>query len=319
MKVPWYIVILAIVFTISLTWFGSTKHYDFMAPNGTPLPPEDFGADLLSGTPTIDSKFSSQPKIDAEAPKPYLSHSDHDSLILDSDLGDLESSPSLESYRDFAQLEGATRLLDLSSKLQALGQSQRTMLALERVIDSTSASRTELEQARAGIRAISPTLPRWNIDPSHERPIFLHLIYTHTIPESLKLAALDIATKIREASSHQIEVIPKFTRRAQTNTSPSITLALSATSNIPKETPILILSSVLKENINVTDELAKAVFRMVRGRLSEIGYPTPDTSSPNDLSEGMTRLMWHEYAHLLNPAATLQSLPAPTQKELNDD
>gem|GEM_PF-4612407 len=64
---------------------------------------------------------------------------------------------------------------------------------------------------------------------------------------------------------------------------------------------MLTLNSLYREGSTTTDELAKILFRMVRLQLTDQGYPMPDTASPRDLSEGMTRLMWRDYAWSLLP------------------
>ncbi len=293
LKIPWYIVVPTSLVTIYGTWVTGTRHYDFLTPENRPLPPEDFGADLVSGIPKANPVLLPPP-----APAMTdLAEPQKAKQITTAELGPLTHSPGLSEYQHFAKKEGAARTLDLSSKLQTLGQSQRAMLALERVIDSTIANLDETAQAAAGITALAQGLPKWNIDPSAEITLTLHLTTASKAPESLKKAVLSVATQIREASGDQLNVIPKITSGDREEPSNAVTLQITAGGN----GPVLTLNSLYREGSTATDELAKIVFRMVRLQLTDLGYPMPAGASPRDLSEGMTRLMWRDYAHTLLP------------------
>ncbi len=306
LRVPWYIVVIGILGSIYGTWFAGTRHYDFMSPRGAVLPPEDFGADLVSGIPKVTPLVLPPPKPLKEEPEIL-----ENLRIEETDLGNLEHAPGLAEYRDFARQEGPARTLDLSSRLQTLGQSQRALLALERVIDSTISNPSETAQAAAGIRALSKELPHWAIDPSTEITLTLHLTCAGKVPAHLKKAALDVATQIREASSLQLEVIPKISSGRREDAAQSIALQLTAGG----DGPVLTLNSLSHEASSTTDELAKILFRMVRLQLSDLGYAVPDDASPRDLSEGMTRLMWRDYAATLVPKrSSPPSLPPRAKK-----
>jgi len=221
LRVPWYIVIIGILTTVYGTWFAGTHHYDFTVPEGADLPPEDFGADLVSGIPKVSPLLLPPPA----KPAGEQLREEQASQITDTELGNLNHAPGLDEYRAFARREGPTRTLDLSSKLQALGQSQRALLALERVIDSTTASPSETAQAAAGITALSKGLPKWTIDPATEITLTLHLSSAQKAPTSLKQAALEVATQIRDASSDQLEV--PLRNRSPFNSPPEATAPCS--------------------------------------------------------------------------------------------
>jgi len=100
----------------------------------------------------------------------------------------------------------------------------------------------------------------------------------------------------------------------------STSVTLQITSADKTDTPVLTLTTLFKENSTPTDELAKAAFRMVRTRLSDLGYPMPDTFSPKDLSKGVTRLMWRDYAHsLISPSTEQTPPPSPEKQETPEE
>ncbi|MCH1510408.1 MAG: hypothetical protein L7T84_14460, partial [Akkermansiaceae bacterium] len=165
MRIHWSISLLASLGVIFLTWHFRTKDLDFMTPGNTPLPREDFGEDLAVGVSILQPKLKETPEI-LEPPEinPINPEEPEVRPITDTELGDLEAAPGLSAYREFAQNNSAERLLELSSVLRTMGQFQRSLLALERIIDTTESSPAELQEAGQGIGALEPSLPPWNID-----------------------------------------------------------------------------------------------------------------------------------------------------------
>ena len=88
------------------------------------------------------------------------------------EFGDLESSPGLAEYSEHAQ-KGAAFLSRLAATLETHGESQRALLAWERVIDSCESTRAEFEEAGDALDRLRPILPNWNIDPEGDLNILL--------------------------------------------------------------------------------------------------------------------------------------------------
>lgn len=288
-----------------VTWHMLTKHMDFMTPTNAALPPEDFGDDLAVGAPVMQPKIVEGPKIDLPA-QPVEPEEPIVSEISDEDLGDLESAPGLDEYRSFARNNPALRLLDLSSTLQARGDFQRALIALERVVDtSEKPSPEELSQATAGISSLAPTLPRWSVDPETETELTLLISGSKGASNTLKAAALDVATLIRKHSGDQLQIIPIVERlRGSSATTDTTSLAISFQREISKETTSTATLMMRGGGEDEGNDYIKAVFRSVRGHLAGLGYPFTEgfnIPAKDLLTQHITRLMWRDFAESLVP------------------
>ena len=213
-----------------------------MTPHDTPLPPEDFGEDLAVGVSILQPKLEETPDIlEPLEINPLQPEEPEVRPITDTELGDLEAAPGLNAYREFAQNNPAERLLELSSVLRTMGQFQRALLALERIIDSAEASPAELQEAGQGIGALEPTLSPWNIDSEGSLNLTFNVGTAGDASPELKAAALDIATMIKRHSGNLIDLSPKITRGESEEIIPNspITLWISATADPSKSTPVL--------------------------------------------------------------------------------
>jgi hypothetical protein len=298
-RVPWPVVFISLIGVILITWFARTDGMDFMTPGKITLAQEDFGADLAVGAPVMQPKIKDGPRNDLPA-QPADDEVPVVTEITDEELGDLESAPGLDEYRQYALNHSAAKLFALSSTLQARGNFQRALLALERVIDSCpQASAEDLQQASADIASLSPTLPRWNVDPDRESPLVLHISNSKTASEELKTAALEIATLIRKNSGDQLEIILKV-EVASTETeadNPPIALWISGTQEEHGKTALF---SVPPVSENLTNALIRGTFLSVRGYLANLGYPFPrgneNIPAVELLNHHITRSMWRDLA-----------------------
>ncbi|MDB4436132.1 hypothetical protein N9139_01510 [Akkermansiaceae bacterium] len=305
MRFPWFIVLFSAIGIMLVTWHLLTKHMDFMTPTNAALPPEDYGDDLAVGAPVMQPKIVKGPKIDlptqpVEPEEPIVSE------ISDEDLGDLESIPGLDEYRSFARNNPALRLLDLSSTLQARGDFQRALIALERIVDtSENPSPEEISQATEGIASLAPTLPRWSVDPETETELILLISGSKGASDTLKAAALDVATLIRKHSGDQLQIIPKVERLGSSlSTADTTSLAISFQREISKEKASTATLMIRGGGENEGEHYIKAVFRSVRGHLAAQGYPFPenfDIPAKDLLTLHITRLMWRDFAESLVP------------------
>lgn len=303
--------------TILLTWHFRTRKLDFMTPRGVSLnsenSPESFRADPIPIQPEIEedsesSEVLGNPEKTEEAIIPE---------ITDLDLGDLESSPGLDSYQKFGTVNTPDRLFELSSALRARGQFERALLAFERIIDTVNADPAALKEAAQGIRTLAPTLPRWSIDPSSEINLVLHLGTAQNPSDQLKSALLEVATLIRESSSHQLAVTPKITtsNRGPAVLDSPLTLWIGTSEKKGTVTPVMTLRTSDDPGQAIAD-ISFAVFQTVRNQLSELSYPPAPSlqeSGQDLLSTYITRLMWRDFAQTLskerNPEQDRQDSP----------
>lgn len=275
-----------------------------MTPRGIALPPEDDGSDLAVGAAVLQPKIDKNPRVTEVLGNPEEPVEPEIPEISEEDLGDLESSPGLAAYREFAQNNPPERLFELSSTLRTRGQFQRALLAFERVIDTAKADSKALAEAAKGIVALSPTLPRWNIDPTTEIPLTLHLGTAQLAGESLKAAALQVATSIRKSSGDQLDIMPKIASSSSEEASPESPVALwISTGGKDPASSAVITFRATDELEAATDEISLAVFQAVRGHLKKLGYPLPppiQATGRDLLSIHITRLMWRDLAQSLH-------------------
>ncbi len=303
MRIHWAVVIFAVIGTILLTWHFRTHHLDFMIPKGVVPAPEDDGSDLALRTtlpqPSIEINLANNGILG----NPEAQEASIMAEITDLDLGDLNSSPGLDSYLKFGEDNTPARLFELSSTLRTRGQFQRALLALERIIDTTPSDADALDEAAKGITNLVPTLPSWNVDPTSEISLMLHFSSARPASEEMKEAVLQLATLIRQASSAQLEIIPKIisTRRQEAPEDSPIALWISTTGQKPFSSAVI--TTKTSQDVDVlVDELSLAVFQTIHAHLAKIGYPTPpalEASGRDLLMAYTTRLMWRDFARVL--------------------
>lgn len=302
MRIHWAVVVFSVIGTILITWHLRTKDMDFLTPEGVEITPEEGSAEIAALQPQIVD----QPKIDGEVIAGVDQQKNKEPevpQITDQDLGDLEASPGLTTFREFANSHSPDRLFELSSALRARGQFQRALLAFERVIDTGKADSDALAEAAKGIAALSPTLPRWNIDPSSEIILTLHLGTSGPASDPLKQAILDVALLIQESSGDQLEIVPTINSTNQTDAPENRPILLwLAPPGEDSLTSSVITLRLPEDETSLTPEISLAVFRAIRSHLTRLGYPAaPDvpTPGPNLLKYQITRLMWRDFARSL--------------------
>lgn len=320
MRIHWSIVTITALFVILLTWHFRTREIDFMTPRITDLPPEDFANHLASGSNTPQPKIEGGPKpgdpvavLEAPPEEPEIPE------ISKEDLGDLEASPGLDTYREFARQNDAARLFLLSSTLRTQGEFQRALLALERVIDSTTTvTPEELHEAGQGISALTPTLPRWNIDPGYEVRLILEVGIPRADDEDIKQAILEMATLIRSHSGDLLEIIPKISspKGKVEIENPPVTLRFSSGGEHPASSATMtVTAGGGDDETTLLDRLSLAIFKSIRAHLAKRGYrpadPLPETPGTDLLTLRITRLMWSDFAKSLveEPSNTAEEKP----------
>jgi hypothetical protein len=299
-RIHWVIVLFTVVGTILLTWHFRTRHLDFMTPQGVTLGPEDDSSDLALGPISLQPKIEENPEVTEVLGNPEEPEEPIVAEISDRELGDLESSPGLNSYHQFAKDNTTERLFELSSTLRTRGQFQRALMAFERVIDTSKTDSASLIEAAKGIKTLAPTLPSWNVDPNSELSLMLHLGTAQEAGDELKSALLEVATLIRTSSSEQLEIIPKITnagKRDAPEDSP-VTLWFDTTENESVSTPVMSFKAS-EDAERAINEVSAAVFHSVRSQLEKSGYPPApplEVAGKDLLNFYITRLMWRDFA-----------------------
>ena len=306
MRIHWAYVVLTVIGTMLLTWHLRTKEMDFLTPSGESLPPQEDYEEFINTLADIQPEIKDQPDVNGKIEQPEnpdLVDRSTPPEISEDDLGDLAASPGLTTYRTFARENSPDHLFELSSILRARGEFQRALLAFERVIDTCDPGPEALSEAAGGIAALTSNLPRWNIDPTAQTPLNLHLSTASKASDALKKAILKVALTIHESSGDQLEIIPMITSRGKKETSenPSIALWLATTEDKPSSSPVITIRLSPGETDHFP-EIALAVFNAIRSHLTQQGYPKPSESKASGqelLSQQMTRLMWQDFAQSL--------------------
>ncbi len=285
-----------------------TRNMDFMRPKGVHLGPEDMGQDLATGS----FAFDAPPKVPApqknkaggtpEGNSPGGNSPEGKESALQ--VGDLQASPGLYEYLAQAR-KGTDYLFRLSATLQSGGHFQRSLLALERVIDSAEATPEEQARAAQAIAKLAPTLPAWNVDPSVVIPLELHLGSARKTDEAIKEVTLKLATAIHNHSGDQVEITPVISSGSGENAVANGPIAIwfttlgdeSASTSVLSTTPETEDSEVLYNGLSLT------AYRLVRSYLARVGYattpPPPNIKGPELLAHHITRRMWYDFAQTL--------------------
>jgi hypothetical protein len=281
---------------------------DFLTPSGMEIVETEETSDLIDLSVVLQPEIKDQPKINSTIQQPK----DPDKItpskvkeITEFELGDLVSSPGLGAYRDFARWRIAlTVFFELSSTLRARGEFQRALLAFERVIDTSKAEPNSRAEAAQGISALTKNLPNWNIDPSNEIILNLHLEMAHKPSDHLKEVLQELATRIRKSSSDQLKIIPTINNSDNPDalTNNSIALWLSASGNNTTSSAVITLRLARNDKEHL-EAISLAVFKVIRTHLTQLGYPpaSEDLIKGGDyLSRQITRLMWRDFAQSLH-------------------
>ena len=307
MRIHWAFVVSAVIGTILLTWHLRTKNMDFLTPSGMAIVETEETSDLIDLSLVLQPEIKDQPEINITIQQPK----DPNKItppkvkeITEFELGDLVSSPGLGAYRDFARGESPDRLFELSSTLRARGEFQRALLAFERVIDTSMAEPNSRAEAAQGIAALTKNLPNWNIDPSNEMILNLHLGMAHKPSDHLRDVLQEVAARIRGSSGDQLSIIPTM-NSSDNPDSPNnnpIALWLSAPGDNTTSSAVITLRLTRNDEEHL-QEISSAVFKTIRSHLTQFGYPSASENlkkGEDYLSRQITRLMWRDFAQSLH-------------------
>lgn len=289
--------------TVTLVWWAGTRAMDFLTPpSETKL--SEIRAEALASLPVSRMEADA---ISIKVPPPAFDPNIPDTTaILDpAELGDIISSPFLDSYSDRAP-DGAEKLLAIAAALEQAGASQRALLAYERVLDLSQSDPLPIQSAVAAIQRLKPTLPDWNPIPETAAQAVIHIgtgeKFSNILPDLLALITRDLsnASSGIVRFSHDLHI----GRTTQTNEAPT-PVALWITGSFENAQTTDVLSFTTDDPQTLRHIILKTTFNLIRGHLSKTASHNPAPEALEDpleaLESHITRLLWNEFGKSLNP------------------
>ena len=294
---------LALLIVVPITiWFVGTSKYDFMTPRS--LPSHELRPEFPS---PLDREIAESLNSRIQEPPEKIA-------LPKIEIGDLQTSPSLATYLEDAQL-GAPALLDLAARLQKIGQVQRAVLAYERILDSTPANTKPRLEAESSLANLKATLPPWNADSSAATTFTINF-NTAREPESLEGAINTLSELVRVSSGNQ--ALPRFLINKSPKPSeelPALPIAmwLTITGEDVEKPSLTVLSVVPQSENELSDKLTAGLFYLLNKRIQSIGalmLPNPleaEQEPENAVVNRITRLSWKQI--LSTPFQSLEEGP----------
>jgi len=317
-RVPLYIVVPLVAAVVALIWWQGTLGYDFVSP-----PSEQ---KLAKARAEAARDYSGNAPTDAPRRVAVNGQAEPDEAAQEApkepeiELGDLETSPGLESYA-VETTKGSDHLVKLATALEAKGAFQRAMLAWERVIDHGQIDPENYSQALAAVKRLRPTLPSWNIDPEGALPIVIHAgtgpATATALKPFLEEAAKDIGTASEGILAATVDIA--VGKKIPDGSGPApVALWLSGAA---KDAPASEAISFTVENpANLRAQVLTTVYGLVGGQLKKkTAYAPlgelPSGENPADaLNYRVTRLCWRELGAGLNLAPPPAPAPAAPER-----
>ena len=302
MRVPLPIALLLALAVVGGVWWYGTHDADFLTPPPAAklaqirskvelsLPPADHPNDDAVSVP-----HEIKPPPPVETPGPTI------------ELGDLHRPPTLHEYADLAP-KGTAHLIDLAMLLETAGETQRALLAWERVLDRGKPDESQANAAITAIKRLRPITPDWNTDPAKTLAIVLHAGTAKKTAKILKPILDEAARELERASAGILKVTANVTAgkdNPKTKGPATIALWLAGPAKNARSTEVL--SFTLAPPGSLRDEVRNTVFSIVRSHQGPAGSQPPpaaaDGGNPADpLNSQVTRLCWLELGTMLNQA-----------------
>ena len=303
MRVPFLIAIPTCLIMVVLIWWLGTRNMDFLAPPSE-AKLQQIRSEALAALP-VSTMQDDAISVRIPTPQPDTTVPEPTAEMEVVEIGDVSTPPLLDSYSDRAP-DGSGKLLALADALEKQGSFQRALLAYERVLDLSQSNPEQIQAAINSIQRLKPTLPLWNSDPATAVPITIHIgtgiKFSKILPEILDGVTSDIAT----ASSGLVKPTYKLNigRSIQDTEAPTpVALWITGDANGSPSTDVL--SFTTDDPDTLRDDLLKTTFNLIRSHLAKSAShnPAPEiTDEPLPaLENNITRLLWKEFAHLLNP------------------
>ena len=323
MRVPLSLSILLAIGVPIVVWWLGARHMDFLTPpseahlaavrqkTAASLPPAQ-----IQPPPAAPQVPPTPPALPGPEKKPEPAV----------EIGDLNPNPGLNTYADLAA-KGTRHLIELASLLETAGELPRTLLAWERVLDSTTPDPAQASAAIAAIQRLRPIQPVVKGNPAKPIPVVIHASTGTKLESSLKTHLDQVAHSLELASCGILKVTAKVTinRKSDTKSTPAKTPAAKPSTPKSPPSPVAIWLTGLAEKSPATETLSftvaktetlqtdilRRIFRLVGNRLEQtLAFPpvTPaaaDEPPLHALEFHITRLHWEKFGRSLNtPPAT---------------
>lgn len=284
-------------------WWYATRKSDFVTPPGAAKLTET-RARVESSLPQAnhpDNAVATPAAVPEPVPAPAVEEP-KPTLVL----GDLSAPPGLREYAEYAP-KGAAHLMDLAVLLEAEGESQRALLAWERVLDASKADESQITAAMGAIKRLRPTVPAWNTDRTKAIAITLHAGTGKNNAKALTPVVEETARELEHASAGILKVTATVTvgRGKLSVTAPApVALWLAGPGKGAASTPVR--SFTVGSPKSLHDDLLKTVFLLVSDYLAHESSQSPPAAltagdKPLDaLNSQITRLKWQELGTALN-------------------
>ncbi len=313
MRIPLPISILLALVVPLIGWWLGTRRLDFLTPpseaalsvirqqTAAALPRAEILPPIVApqAPPTPPAPSSPGPEKKPEAAV---------------EIGDLNPNPGLSTYSELAP-KGARHLIELASLLETAGESPRTLLAWERVLDATTPEPPQATAALAAIQRLRPTLPAWNSDPAKAIPIVIHASAGSKLEKPLKTSLEQAARSLEQASSGILKVtVTVATTRTKTKRSaPAVpaTVALWLSGAAAKSPATETLSFAVTKPDTLQADILRRIFRLAGNHLQhQLSFPAIIAAAADEpplhaLEFHITRRHWEQFGRALNapPAA----------------
>lgn len=205
-------------------------------------------------------------------------------------------------------------MIKLATFLENKAEYQRSLLAWERVIDTTNPTPEQRKLAILAIQRLRNNLPPWNPDPKADIILTLHAGATLKEKQTLISALETAAGIITKASGNILKVETKasFGKSSGIKT-PRIPVAIWFSHTISKKEDVIAETPPISFMINpkqpeaLADQVAAAVYSLLRTHLSSETSFSPLPDYPTEakpeaiLNNHVTRLMWREFVRSMKP------------------
>jgi hypothetical protein len=300
-RVPIPLVILLSILVVGGVWWHGSRDKDFLTP------PSEQRLALIrekveSSAPKASPPEMPPPPPIEEAPPPPPPEEPKPVI----ELGDLSSPPVLQEYLEHAD-KGAGYFVELAALLEAQGESQRALLAWERVLDSGKPDESQTHAAISAIKRLRPTVANWKTDPKRALAITLQAGTGRKTAKKLTPILEETARELERASAGILKVTAKVTAGKDTRSASApapVAVWLTGPARNARSTEVLSFTVGAPEKLN--DEVRQTVFQILRGFLGRKAgqCPPPALLEEEPLTEALgthiTRLHWQELGTLLN-------------------
>lgn len=308
MRIPIFITIPACIAVAVLVWFVGARDKEFVEPP-TPARLVEISEEWEKNRPNIPPPKPINAALLADptpiTPKSNTGVADNQEDMIPT--GDLMLAPSLSEYGTYGD-KGADAMIQLATFLETKAEFQRSLLAWERVIDTSNPDQAQRQQAVRSIQRLRNVMPPWNPDSSADIALTLHAGATLKDKEVLVTALKAAAALITEASGNVVQVKTKASfGKSRGIKTPRIPVAIwfsrpaSQTGANLAETPPISFMADPKQPEALAKQVAAGVYSLMRTHLAtETSFsPLPEYptgAQPDDvLKHYVTRLMWREF------------------------